>query len=709
MPRLLITLVVTIVFATALRSSAQIQSPTTLNALHSNNTAAPNTFNGTLTTTAGTQKQNGLPSVQGVSVSSENIHSLITYSGSSDGSSGAAINPKILVHVLEWFCDTGTNSCDGHVIIGTGYNDHNTQHIHDKVDDMRRRGVDGVILYWNGQGGFLDTTAKLYRDYADQICSQAGNPTPCPFQVGLIDADTPSSGYPACKPNCTSVYVNNLNYIYNNYYVGHASGWRATDDRPIMSNFNLEDPTRGLGIDFASAYNQVATTIHPYLIFDFPGAGTGTTGFNGLFEWEHPKYSNGSGDPNNENLSVNNDSIDVFYMNFNGNVEIGGAYAGFDDVAASWGKGRKLNRKCGKTFLDTMRELNQFFGPTKQLPYLQLVTWDDYEEGTALEPGISNCLNSITGATSGNTLTLALQFGTQLTDFSPQPGDIGNDSTIARYDIYYTTQDPSAATDDTQVTLTYAGSENDASTRSIDLSASKFSFPSGPLWLFVNAVGKPFIQNHVNHRTDAIPYTATGAFNIGDQSWACSGNCTAAVADTTVQRDGSSTKFPYTGGAAFSSGQWTSTLAGDFTSATNFTLDFWGYMPNPGVAQAFEVKVDQVIGGREYPFAFQCDLKGSQTWRVWNQNTQAWIASTAPCTAPAANTWVHYVMHFSQAASQQLHYQDVTVNGTTSVLNKDVSSLVNSGTAGISVRIKLVGDGTGTAYSMNVDKMSLSY
>jgi hypothetical protein len=229
------------------------------------------------------------------------------------------------------------------------------------------------------------------------------------------------------------------------------------------------------------------------------------------------------------------------------------------------------------------------------------------------------------------------------------------------------------------------------------------------LWLFVNAVGKPFIQNHVNSRTHAIPYIATGAFNIDDRSWACSGNCTAAVADTMVQRDGSSTKFSYTGGAAFSSGQWTSTLAGNFTSAANFTLDFWGYLPSPGVAQAFEVKVDQVAGGREYPFAFQCDLKGSQTWRVWNQGAQAWVASTAPCTAPAAKTWVHYVMHFSQGASQQVHYQDVAVNGTTSVLNKDVSSLVNTGTDAMSVRVKLVGDGTGTAYSMNVDQMSLTY
>jgi hypothetical protein len=709
MPRLPLASVLTMVFATALISSAQIQSSTTLSALHSNNTAAPDTFNGTLRTTGGTQKQNGLPSVQGVSVSSENIHSLITYAGSSDGSSGSAINPRVFVHVLEWFCDTGTNSCDGHVIIGAGYNDHNTQHIHEKVDDMRRRGIDGVVLYWNGQGGFLDTTAKLYRDYADQICSQAGNPTPCPLQVGLMDANTPSSGYNSCTatstPTCTSVYVSNLNYIYNNYYVAHPSGWRAADGRPIMSNFLLE----GKPIDFASAYSQV--TFNPYLIFQFPGAGSGTTGFNGLYEWQHPQYKNGSGDPNNENLSAspNGDSIDEFYTKFSGNVEIGGAYAGFDDVAASWGQGRKLNRKCGKTFLDTMRELNQFFSASKQLPYLQLVTWDDYEEGTALEPGISNCLNSITGATSGNTLTLTLQFGAQPIDLNPQAGDIGNDSTVARYDIYYTTQDPSAVTDDTQVTLTYAGSENNASTRSIDLSASNFRFPSGQLWLFVNAVGKPFIQNHVNDRAHAIPYTATGAFNIDDQSWICSGNCTAAVADTTVQLDGSSIKFPYTGGAAFSSGQWTSVLAGNLTSATNFTLDFWGYMPAPGVAQALEVKADQVVGGREYPFAFQCDLKGSQTWRVWNQGTQTWVGSTAPCTAPPANTWVHYVMHFSQGASQQVHYQDVTVNGTTSVLNKDMSSLANSGAAGMSVRFKLDGDGTGTAYSLNVDKMSVTY
>src|SRR5205807_2863892 len=117
------------------------------------------------------------------------------------------------------------------------------------------------------------------------------------------------------------------------------------------------------------------------------------------------------------------------------------------------------------------------------------------------------------GSTTGDTLNLNVTFGPQPDDMDPQAGDVGSHRSIRRYDVYYTTQDPANATSDDQVNLTFAGSQDDTDTgvTSINLASGNFSIPPGQTWLFVNAVGKPFIQNHVNTRANAIPYSKSGS------------------------------------------------------------------------------------------------------------------------------------------------------------------------------------------------------
>jgi hypothetical protein len=75
-----------------------------------------------------------------------------------------------------------------------------------------------------------------------------------------------------------------------------------------------------------------------------------------------------------------------------GKLTIGSAYKGFDDSMASWGKGKHLDQRCGQTWLDTFAIINQTFSQNHQLDALIIPTWNDYEEGTAIEPGIASCV-----------------------------------------------------------------------------------------------------------------------------------------------------------------------------------------------------------------------------------------------------------------------------------------------------------------------------
>ena len=48
-----------------------------------------------------------------------------------------------------------------------------------------------------------------------------------------------------------------------------------------------------------------------------------------------------------------------------------------------------MDARCGKTFADSLRLFRRYYDRERPLPFLMIVTWNDYEEGTAIERGLS--------------------------------------------------------------------------------------------------------------------------------------------------------------------------------------------------------------------------------------------------------------------------------------------------------------------------------
>ena len=69
---------------------------------------------------------------------------------------------------------------------------------------------------------------------------------------------------------------------------------------------------------------------------------------------------------------------------------MGAAFKGFDDYEAGWATDRVLTQGFGTTWLNSIAEPKTITGAN--LSYMMIETWDDYEEGTETETGISNCL-----------------------------------------------------------------------------------------------------------------------------------------------------------------------------------------------------------------------------------------------------------------------------------------------------------------------------
>ena len=81
----------------------------------------------------------------------------------------------------------------------------------------------------------------------------------------------------------------------------------------------------------------------------------------------------------------------------------------FNDKLALWGANRIMDQQCGQTWLQTFSKINGIYSSGNQLNALQLVTWNDYEEGTEIESGIDNCV-SVAATLSKNTLDWPVRF-----------------------------------------------------------------------------------------------------------------------------------------------------------------------------------------------------------------------------------------------------------------------------------------------------------
>jgi hypothetical protein len=66
-------------------------------------------------------------------------------------------------------------------------------------------------------------------------------------------------------------------------------------------------------------------------------------------------------------------------------------WPGFNDTKASWSLNRHIDTRCGKTFEDTLRLFRENDDPAHPMPFVLIATWNDYEEGTAIERGLPRC------------------------------------------------------------------------------------------------------------------------------------------------------------------------------------------------------------------------------------------------------------------------------------------------------------------------------
>jgi hypothetical protein len=150
----------------------------------------------------------------------------------------------------------------------------------------------------------------------------------------------------------------------------------------------------------------------------------------------------------------------------------GAGFKGFNSSLAQWGQNRIMDQSCGQTWIQSLTESNRSY--SANLPYLQIVTWNDYNEGTEVESGIDNCF-SVSASLSGQALSWALNSSSSMASLA----------TVARIEIYDSTDGVNATLLSTQAA---------ASSGSYVLG----SLASGKHMLYVRMVGKNSILNRIS-------------------------------------------------------------------------------------------------------------------------------------------------------------------------------------------------------------------
>ena len=393
-------------------------------------TLAKETGNNTSTASTFVSQTNG--NIGAGNVSKVPLRSLL-YNGS---------HTKLYAHLMPWF---GNSSH-----INVGYNSATFAQANAQVSDMISRGFDGAILDWYGPKNSQVNQASLYFMQAAQAAG--GQFTFAIMEdVGAINACANTAG---CDLN--QQVVSDLNYVNSTY--SSSSSYMRINGRPVIFFFGLEKYTLDWNVIRAGVQGN------PLFIFRNAGAFTKTQS-DGGFGWVSVNKTN----PGDIGISY----LDYFYataLKYPSEVVYGTAYKGFNDTLASWTANRIMNQDCGQTWLSTFAELSRYYSTSNELPFLQVATWNDYEEGTEIESGIDNCV-AVGGSMSDKVLNWNIS---------------GQENTIDHYTVFISTDG---------VNLMPLA-DVPANGRSLDLSA--FGFASASYTLYVKAVGKPSMTNKMS-------------------------------------------------------------------------------------------------------------------------------------------------------------------------------------------------------------------
>jgi hypothetical protein len=275
--------------------------------------------------------------------------------------------PRLLAVYEPWF---------GHPRhIAVGYSSQDPLEIRKQIDQAKNLGIAGFVVDWYGdREPFIDRSYALVQSIAAEK----------QFKVAMMYDESDGQ-----EEQATDDALAAFRKFNETYLVADAIGRQAYltyGDRPVIFIFPKGGHTNWNRVRAdANSWNP-----RPLLIYEdrtTPYAGV----MDGFYAWINPGEKGWALDGSN----WGEDYLRGFYRRMQSKypdkITVGAAWAGFDDSKAAWGLSRHISQRCGKTFSDTLGLARESSSPEHPLPFVLIETWNDYEEGSAIEAGLAQC------------------------------------------------------------------------------------------------------------------------------------------------------------------------------------------------------------------------------------------------------------------------------------------------------------------------------
>ncbi len=258
--------------------------------------------------------------------------------------------------------------------ISAGYSSHDPAVIARQIQQAKGLGISAFVVDWYGdREPFIDATYAAVQSIAAKNA----------FHVAMMYDETDA------EDDATDEAIADFTMFHDTYLASGAAGRQAYltfDGRPLIFIFPKGghtdwDKVRAL-ID---KWNPVPMLIDENL----PGAHADA--FDGFYAWINPGDRGWAADGSNWGQGYLVNFYRTMKSKYPDKLIVGGAWSSFNDAKASWGLNRHISARCGQTFADTRNLWRSVFPPDEPPPFLMVETWNDYEEGTAIEPGIPEC------------------------------------------------------------------------------------------------------------------------------------------------------------------------------------------------------------------------------------------------------------------------------------------------------------------------------
>jgi hypothetical protein len=284
-------------------------------------------------------------------------HHVLQQNAQAPGSS-----PKLLAVYMPWFGD--------HTHMDVGYSSQDPAVLRKQIQQARHMGISAFVVDWYGE-------SNPYSDHNFALMQEAASENH--FQVALLYNEAEDE-----NAQETDAEIASLDKAYKNY-IGPTARFRDSyltyNGHPVIFIF----PKSG-HVDWNRVREHCATwDAPPLLIYKDQPPPQFAADFAGSYAWVQPGSAGWAADGSNWGQTYLENFYKTMQNKHPDKIAVGGAWPGFDDSAAKWGLNRHMQSACGKTLDETLNLYQRYYDSSKPLPFLLIETWNDYEEGTAIE------------------------------------------------------------------------------------------------------------------------------------------------------------------------------------------------------------------------------------------------------------------------------------------------------------------------------------